>query len=52
MNYNKARFSYDSLQLQRLSYPKLNLNSKLIAISLQTALTIILRSILNIKIII
>jgi len=30
---NKARFSYDSLSLQRLSYPKVRFNNQLFVIS-------------------
>lgn len=30
---NKTRFSYDSLNIQRLSYPKISLNNKFIIIS-------------------
>ena len=30
---NKARFSYDSLYIQRLTYPKLNIGGKFIDIS-------------------
>jgi len=30
---NKARFAFDSLSVQRLNYPKLRLNNKLIVLS-------------------
>jgi NADH-quinone oxidoreductase subunit G len=30
---NKARFAFDSLTVQRLNYPKLRLNTKLMVIS-------------------
>jgi NADH dehydrogenase/NADH:ubiquinone oxidoreductase subunit G len=37
---NKVRFSYDSLNLQRLNYPKIKLNSKFVNISWDNAIII------------
>ena len=44
---NKARFSYDSLNLQRLYYPKVKLNSKFIDISWEQALFLFISNLLD-----
>lgn len=44
---NKARFSYDSLQMQRSYYPQVNLYGKFINLSWTTALLILLRQFQN-----
>lgn len=42
---NKTRFSYDSLNIQRLSYPKISLNNKFIIISWSLAIYFYLNNI-------